>query len=324
MAENTKINGGGVGEMEDPATENFEDASESETVKISELSRKIQTLEKEKVELSQEKKEIQEKVDKLTEEIEVWKKEEVVVKERIAEMEREVENSEENKRALEAAVKKCAELETEVARLQHELLTSMNEADEVNAEIMELRQVLGEKVAKVESLQAEIEALKKSKSESEKRVRDLERKIGVLEMKEMEGKSKRLRVEEEMRDKIAEKDGEIMGLKKKVEDLETAIRKNAQDSENWVKEKQFMEEKIIEYEEKARNLEEKMMELQKEAEKVLMELKESEADGTNGDYSRDIADEKETNLQWPVLAAGSTGAIVAAAALVYVCYGRRT
>ena len=63
-----------------------------------------------------------------------------------------------------------------------------------------------EKESRVESLENELAGLKKVKAESDVRVRDLERKIGVLETKEIEERNKRIRFEEETRDKIDEKE----------------------------------------------------------------------------------------------------------------------
>ncbi|KOM34696.1 hypothetical protein LR48_Vigan02g084600 [Vigna angularis] len=96
----------------------------------------------------------------------------------------------------------------------------MTALEEVRADASELRKDLGEKESLVESLEKELTALKKVKAEGKVRVRDLKRKIGVLETKEIEERNKRMRFEEEMRDKIDEKEKEINGFKQKLVELE--------------------------------------------------------------------------------------------------------
>ncbi|BAT89809.1 hypothetical protein VIGAN_06087900 [Vigna angularis var. angularis] len=96
----------------------------------------------------------------------------------------------------------------------------MTTLEEARADASELRKDLGEKESLVESLKKELTALKKVKAEGEVMVRDLERKIGVLETKENEERNKRIRFEEEMRDKVDEKEKEINGFKQKLVELE--------------------------------------------------------------------------------------------------------
>lgn len=54
-------------------------------------------------------------------------------------------------------------------------------------------------------------------------MRDFERKIGVLETKEVEERNKRIRVEEEMREYIDEKESKILRLRKKIAELEEVV-----------------------------------------------------------------------------------------------------
>ncbi|KAJ6730689.1 hypothetical protein OIU85_021479 [Salix viminalis] len=232
--------------------------------------------------------------------------EESNLKLRVAELEREVEQSEEAQRALESIAGRAAELETHVSRLQHDLISAMSDGDEANKEVAELKREVSEK-------EVRIEEVKKEKSEAEKKVRELERKIGVLEVKEIEEKSKKVRLEEDMREKLSEKDKEIIECKKRIKELESQVV-----------EKERLEKKLRESEEKMKEMEGKMVELQKEAKKA------EEVIGGLKDWSKEVIDgieidsrQKGFKGQSPVVAIGSVGAVAVAAAVVYVCYSRR-
>lgn len=295
------------------------------------LSRKVSTLEWEKDELERENRETKEKINQLTNEIENLKSGEREMKEKLREMELEVERNDEGKDVLETVANRAMDLETEVTRLQQDLISAMAEVAEANTEVVELKRVLEAKGEKIDSLEKELESLKKAKADSEKRVRELERKIGVLEVKETEEKSKRVRVEEEMREKLEEKDGEVGLFKKKIVELEAVIGRNGVELQKWMKEKSNVESVLRESEDKSRAMELKMGQLQKEmvdAGRVINELKEKTVGVINGTVNemKEILDgRKETEskgLSLPVVA-GSAGAIVAVAAVVFVLYGRR-
>jgi len=204
----------------------------------------------------------------------------------------------------------------------------MSAAEEARADAAELRKVLGEKEHRVECLEKELTVLKKGKTESEFRVRDLERKIGVLETKEIEERNKRIRFEEEMRDKIDEKEKEIKGFKQNFEELEKVAAEKKSELEESVKQKLKLEEALREREEKVTVLESSILQLRKEAkeaERVILTLNEKAVE-TVENIDRDLngigGERKGLKLEWPVVA-GSTGAVVAAAAVIYVCYGKR-
>ncbi|KAL4622272.1 hypothetical protein ACB092_06G285500 [Castanea dentata] len=300
--------------------------------RVSELNWKIESLEREKVELASENSESKELIKKLSLEIGELRSDNASKEEKLGEMAREIERSGEELKALESVARRAVELETEVSRMQHDLISSMSEGEEANKEASELKRALGEKGERVERLEREVESLRKEKLESEKRVRELERKVGVLEMKEVEEKSKRVRIEEEMRDKIDEKEREIGGFRKKVQELETVVAKSGAELEKWVREKLGLEESLRKSDEKAKVTESMMLGLKKEveeAEKVISGLKEKAAEAINGSVNgvREFVVEGEKKsglkLDWPVVA-GSTVAIAsAAAAAAYVVYARR-
>lgn len=187
---------------------------------------------------------------------------------------------------------------------------------------------MGEKESRVENLEKEVEGLRKVKLETEVRLKELERKIGTLEMKEIEERNKRIRVEEELRDKIGEKDREIEGVKQKAEATERTSAELMQETSEWVKEKLILEMALKESEEKTKSLELNIVRLREEAEeaaKLIKSLKEKPVvvpRNVNGTQSEG----KGLKLEWPVLAAaaaGSTGAVVAAAAAIYMYSGKQ-
>ncbi|KAJ0097179.1 hypothetical protein Patl1_28163 [Pistacia atlantica] len=171
----------------------------------------------------------------------------------------------------------------------------MSEGDEASTEVAELKKSLGEKVVKLEGLEKEIDGLKSEKADSEKKVRELKRKVGTLEVRELEEKSKRVRVKEEMSEKIDDKEREINGFKKKVDVLESELDK-------WKVEKKSVEGSLKEMEAKISELEKEV----DEAKMVISGLKEKTLDGFNGnvrDFKPFIDDGwKKSNLQWPVVA----------------------
>lgn len=295
------------------------------------LSRKVSTLEWEKGELERENRVTKEKINQLTNEIENFKSGESEMKEKLREMELEVERNDEGKDVLETVANRAMDLETEVSRLQQDLISAMAEGAEANTEVVELKRVLEAKGEKIDTLEKELESLKKAKADSEKRVRELERKIGVLEVKETEEKSKRIRVEEEMRERLEEKDGEVSLFKMKIVELEAVIARNGVELQKWMKEKSNVESVLRESEEKSRAMELKMGQLQKDvvdAGRVITELKEKTVGVINGTVNemKEILDGRNEmgskGLSLPVVA-GSAGAIVAVAAVVFVLYGRR-
>ncbi|XP_031257317.1 peroxisomal and mitochondrial division factor 2 [Pistacia vera] len=112
MAEpETILNGVASTETENQTAESFYDLGQDN--KIAELTRKTEALEEENREM----------------------------KERIKKLTIEIEGSEEDKRVFESIAARAVELETEVSRLQHDLITAMSEGDEASAEVAELKRV---------------------------------------------------------------------------------------------------------------------------------------------------------------------------------------
>lgn len=289
---------------------------------------KLKLLELEKFNLLRENDESKERVGELTAEIEKLRSGEGVMRAKLEKLEREVELAEDGKRAMESIMARAADLEIEVSRLQHDLISAMNDAGEANKEVAELRSAAEEKGRRIEGLERELEGLKNGGAESDIKVRELERKIGELEVRESKGRSEKVRAEVELREKVEEKEREISGLKEKIGDLEARIAKDGSELQSSKNEKIVAEDALKKSEEKAKEMESKLVELQREleqAEKAIGRLKDKTPETINGrrEIVDDAIEDKGSKLQWPVVAAGSTGAIVLAAAVAYVCYSRR-
>ncbi|PPS00975.1 hypothetical protein GOBAR_AA19687 [Gossypium barbadense] len=195
MADSTVING----EVENQMADNFYDADEA---KFTEQDSKIKALESEKLDLSNENKELKEKVKKATLEIDQLRNKE-------EEMRQEMDNWDEDKKVLKSVSTRSADLETEVARLQHDLITSMSDADEANKQSMELKRELEEKG-----------------------------KLGVLEVRESEERSKNVRMEEELRQQLDV-------FENKVKDLEAEVARTRVELETTKEEQRESEERAM-------------------------------------------------------------------------------
>ncbi|CAI8586812.1 unnamed protein product [Vicia faba] len=142
-------------------------------------------------------------------------------------------------------------------------------------------------------------------------------------MKEIEERNKRIRVEEELRDTIGEKDREIEGFRNKVEELEKVAGEKKHESVDWSAEKLSLQKALKESEEKAKGFESKNIRLREEAvetEKKIKALNEKAVEIVDRDLNGIQRERHEVKLQWPIVAAGagSTVAVFGAAALIYV------
>jgi len=107
-------------------------------------------------------------------------------------------------------------------REAEELESEMNAAEEAGSEAVVLSSVLEDRERMLRFLERETKTLKQMNAEGEMKVRDLERRIGVLEVRESEERCKRVRMEEEMREKVCEKEKQIERLKQRIIYLEEA------------------------------------------------------------------------------------------------------
>ncbi|XP_015949957.1 peroxisomal and mitochondrial division factor 2-like [Arachis duranensis] len=238
-------------------------------------------------------------------------------------MEKELEQSRDATKAASVIAARAAELETELARLQHDSISDLRAAEETMAEAVELMKLLPEMESKVKLMEREVKFLKKDKSKSEEKIRNSEKKIGALEKKDIDERNKWTSVEEELREKIQEKENEVLELGQKTKEVESFANSKSSDMEEWVKEKLSLQEALKKSEEREKSLELFVARLKEEAgvaENMIIGLNQkvdTVNGGVNGNrvIARDEKRVKGLNVQWPVVAAGST--VVAAAAVIW-------
>ncbi|XP_015944428.1 peroxisomal and mitochondrial division factor 2-like [Arachis duranensis] len=242
---------------------------------------------------------------------------------RVGVIKKELEQSRDATKAASAIAARAAELETELARLQHDSISDMKVAEETMAEAAALRKLLLEMESKVKLLEREVEFLKKDKSKSEEKIRDLEKKIGALEKKDVDERNKWTRVEEELREKIQEMEKKVLKLGQKTKEVESFANSKRSDMEEWIKEKLSLQEALKKFKEREKSLELFVARLKVEAgvvENVIRGLNQK-VDTVNGVVNGDgvIArvekGVKGLNVQWPVVVAGST--VVAATVVIW-------
>ncbi|CAN8279986.1 unnamed protein product [Cochlearia groenlandica] len=255
---------------------------------------------------------MKEKLEKLSVEIEELKGVKAEMNQRFVEMEKEIDEYEEEKKALESISNRAVELEKEVMSLQEDLNASLIGVDKTGEEVLELKKALAEKVEKLEVCEKEADLLRKDRAEVEKKVRDFERKIGVFEVREMEEKSKKLRLEEETREKADEKEQEIIELQKNVGVLNLELVKNKKDLERCESEKKRVEEALSVSEKREKKMETKKEELLKKVE----EAKENERIKKPNSVARETNTEVSVEVKLlPVVA--SAGLVAATLFVVY-------
>lgn len=324
MSDSTIVNG-----VEDK-TINIEDNSgdgDGSDSKVAALMQKIAALEQEKSELVHENEVVKERVNKLKGEIE--------------ESDAENEKLKSETKVLDSIAGRAAQLETEVSRLQHDLISSLNENQEVNAELSVMKQEIEELRKSDVSKSVSLEAIERERNlllekinkdseavkESNSRISDLEKKIQALEMRDSGYKSDKIRAEEEMKAKIEERDLKIRDLQNLVDESEAVLERSNKEKKGLEIVKNDLEALLKQSERKVKEMESKMGLLSKElegSEKLISGLKEKAIEGMNGDdvvIERGIVGDDEKgfmgfNLEWPIMAA-SAGAI-ALLAVVYL------
>lgn len=173
---------------------------------VGDLNRRIEALELEKSKLERENGESAHRIGQL--------KDQVVDLRR--EKEAETERAESESKAAEAIAKRASELEGDVFRLQHDLITSMNTGEELSREIQNLQAKIGELEEKARREKDEMEALRRENKVAEDSINKLEAMLedSNKKVKVMEEKM------EELEKKSTESDELIGGLVEKVEERE--------------------------------------------------------------------------------------------------------
>ncbi|KAI4385075.1 hypothetical protein MLD38_003139 [Melastoma candidum] len=288
--------------------------------RVVELRGQVKSLELEKAELARGNEEAEQKNHELVNEIKRLKGEGDTMRAKIEEMRMEIELVEEGRRAMDSIMKRAVDLETEVSRLQHDLVSAMHEVEVVNKDAVKLRRTLAEKEKKVGGLEVEVETLKKGKSESESKARELERKVGDLAARESEWEREKVRSETELRGRLEDKEGLVSLYKKKVETLEAELGKSKAELEQVRKDKSIVGDSLKESEEMVKKLEKEMMGLQSDlsvAESAVMGMKEKARDAVGG---KCLVGMKES---WHLVAVGSAGAVAVAALMAHVYFSKR-
>ncbi|CAI9787670.1 unnamed protein product [Fraxinus pennsylvanica] len=259
------------GEYSDNRT--VEIAGDETSSKLSVLSQKIDGLERESEKIISENKKYKEKIEELTASVKDSDAENV-------ELKKQVESAESENRTLGAVASRAAELEAEVARLQHDLVTAMSDLQESNVELSEVKRDLEELKGKEKEKDVKLAAIEK------------ERDFLVVKISELEENKS------DFRNEMAGKEKEIQGLKERVEELEAVVGKNV----GLEKLKNELEKKVVQVEGKIGVLESKLDEEVMVKERLIME-------GVNGGLNREIvADGEKKGLigglkerDWPVM-----------------------
>ncbi|KAK8586789.1 hypothetical protein V6N13_085811 [Hibiscus sabdariffa] len=270
-------------------TETFHDTDED---KISDLLNKIEALKTEKLKLANENRGMKEKMNKLSQEVHT----------REEAMRQEIDDWDEDSSFLESIAVRSSDLEIEVTRLQHDLVTSIREVGEAKQEVIELKRGLEEKALVIERLRSKIAELRKEKVKAEKKGRELETKIGILEVRVKEERGKKTRVQEEMKEKINE-------FEQKIRDLEDEVAKTGDELKRSKQVKRQCEERVM-------GLKKKMLEFKDTVDDKTIEAALS-------GKARDIGCE-DKGLNVPIVAAGTVAAIVVAAAVANRCLVKRS
>ncbi|XP_031109632.1 peroxisomal and mitochondrial division factor 2 [Ipomoea triloba] len=258
------------------------DDSQSES-KTSVLSQKLAASEKENRELVRENevvKEIEEKLKKTIEKLESER----------AELRKKVEKSGTENRALGSVAARASELEGEVVRLQHDLITATNGLAEANSEVSQLK--------------AALDGLKTS--EEEKRLKleavEGERNLLIEKLTKLESSENDHRAEMEAKEQVNRV------LTKKIQDLVNASLL----AKGLDKEKEELRKRLDELEKMKTELEEKL----EEKERLITE--KTVHGSVNG-----IKDcHPGLKMEWPVIA-GSAVATIAAVSVVFYLHQRK-
>ncbi|XP_068501121.1 peroxisomal and mitochondrial division factor 1-like [Phaseolus vulgaris] len=96
-----------------------------------------------------------------------------------------------------------------------EMESEVNATEEAGSKATALCSVFEDQERTLMFLEREKKTLKQLNAECEMKMHDLERRIGILEVRKNEEQSKRVREEEEMREKFGEKKKQIETLKQR-------------------------------------------------------------------------------------------------------------
>nr|XP_043635916.1 peroxisomal and mitochondrial division factor 1-like [Erigeron canadensis] len=275
MAEEIIVNGDSAADIEITTSEENSDEATNQT--IQKLMQKVSILEQEKQSL-------------------VNESQTTAVK--IKQLEEAIESSESDKRALSSIAARASELETEVSRLQHDLISSLSDSQDSNNELTELKKV--------------VEELRESEAKKSERIEVIEKERELL-LKKLEENVEKLSVSErrvaELEKEVVAKEESVVRSRKAVEELQLVVTESRGEVEKAEKVK-------VELKSKVKALEERVGELVKELEAVKKAVQENvEERDLNVNGIENVGDDNEGKIvmgmkvHWPVIAA-SAGAVV--------------
>ncbi|XP_073298451.1 peroxisomal and mitochondrial division factor 2 [Primulina huaijiensis] len=191
MADKTTVSGGLSGHSE------VEIAGDN-SAEISGLTLKFSDLEQENDKIKQQQEEYKRQIEELEDSVKVLSNENDEFKKQVNKV--ETENN-----ALGAVVARAAELETDVSRLQHDLVFTMSDLQETTAELSDMK--------------SEMAGIKQREEEKDVKLEAIEMEINLLvyKVENLEG------VESSVRNELEGKEREICDFNKRAEELETMV-----------------------------------------------------------------------------------------------------
>ncbi|XP_027170641.1 peroxisomal and mitochondrial division factor 2-like [Coffea eugenioides] len=194
--------------------------------KVAELSEMIEALEKEKQQVVYENKTVNDRIEKMKESMKHLSSEN-------EELKGQVEKLGSESKALQSVAARAGELEGEVSRLQHDLISAMSDLDEANSDVSKwktkvesLENGATEKSIKLDAVISErdlligkVEDLKAKVGEKEKEIKVLEGRIEELKLAASE-REELLRKVRELEGKLEEKERVINGLEVKQREVD--------------------------------------------------------------------------------------------------------
>lgn len=271
----------------------FEDSYDAES-NTSALSAKIAALEQENRQLVHENEVIKERAEKLKQSIEGSSNEK-------AELQKMVEESEFETRALGSVAARAAQLEGEVSRLQDDLGKALSDLEESSSEVSLLRSTLV--------------GLESSENEKEIKIQAIEEEKNLLILKVE-------KLEASGNDQIAEKEAkeqQILALKNRLVDLEASVVIN----QGWDKEKAELEMAKKEAEARVDEMKGRVREIEKKIEDKEQLIADVHTNGmpvAEGKNDRAIG----LKVEWPLVAGSAIAAITLATATIYLRNARKT
>ncbi|KAJ1379689.1 putative peroxisomal and mitochondrial division factor 2-like [Sesbania bispinosa] len=153
---------------------------------VEESATKIAALERERDELASDNAARKEEIKKLTAELEGLRSDGVEMREKMEEMQGDIARSKDAVKAAEVIAARAADLETEVARLQHDTISEMLPPRKPRNDAEEIEEGFGRECeSRVSTLERAVERVKEGETERvEVEGRGLERPLGALEMQE--------------------------------------------------------------------------------------------------------------------------------------------